>query len=127
MVLYIIYFLFNLSSYYIAFTFSSALNASIGAAKIIFFIVYMALLLGIVIFVTLAPFFASLSFSPLASIKKSAVFVKHNYLKVLLYFLVFFVISWLISPLPQAISSAIQTIILTPYFVIVFLSLISEK
>ena len=126
-IIYLCYNIIRIIATYGVSYFGKSLSLSVESAKFIFFFVYFAGLIGLLIFFTFSNFFLILeNLGIIKSIKKSAIFVTRNYLSVLAISVIFYVIFRLIgffdliyASSAFSISEIISSIIIYPYLALV--------
>jgi hypothetical protein len=120
-------------SNYLAYFVGKSLALSTGAAKVLFFTIFFIGLISLLLFISFSSFFlVKTNQSVVASISKSASFVRSHYLDVLAVFVLFFVLLELsgflqnISILFFSLTEIINYVIIYPLFAAVLATIINE-
>jgi len=130
-VILIVYTAISLISQFGALGIGRALELPLSTATVIFYLLYFAGLVGILIFLTFASFYLVVyNLSIKQSLKKSISFVKSNYLDVLTILVVFFILGQLVNFIGEIdirIVELINAVFLVPYFSLVLTRFILKK
>ncbi len=115
-------------SHYSALYIGKFIGLNILAAKILFFMVYITLLLSTLIFLTFSIFFLVTENKGVKSaIKNSRLFVKSNYSETIAILVSAFVLFFLINLLPEIFGELIEYLIVIPFSVIFIKRLIKKE
>ncbi len=121
----------NLISQFGALGIGRALELPLNTAAVVFYLIYFAGLVGILIFLTFASFYLVVyNLSIRQSFKKSIFFVKSNYLDVLTILVVFFILGQLVNFIGKIdirLVELINAVFLVPYFSLVLTRFILKK
>ena len=107
-------------AHYGAFLIGQAFNLSVNIAMLLFVLIYLAGLIGVLIFLTFSSFFLVIDgLTAKEAIKKSTRFVKKNYFGTLLVLIIFSVIYFLVGKIEGLLGDVIVYVFVLPYFVLV--------
>jgi len=127
----VVYIAISLIAQYGALGIGRALELPLSTATVLFYLIYFAGLVGILIFLTFASFYLVAYSLPIKeSIKKSISFVKSNYLDVLTILVVFFILGQIVNFIGKIdirLIELINAVFLVPYFSLVLTRFILKK
>lgn len=119
LILLIVYNVVQWIAFTLAYTFGKLVGLSVETAQVVFFLFLFIGLIGIVIFLTFSSFYIVIYQTSIKnSLKKSAIFVKNNYLETLSILILFFIARELTS-YAGVYSQYINAIIITPYLALI--------
>ncbi len=125
LIIVVTYNIINFAAYYISFFVGKTFNLPLSAAQVLFYFLYFAGLVGIIIFLTLSSFCLLIDGkSAIASIKISIRKVKSAYLEVLITLVLFFVVDGLMN---KFITQRIIIELINSFFIIPYLSVILTR
>lgn len=115
-------------SHNIAFVIGKTMGLEIKPAEILFFIIYFAGLIGIIIFFTFSSFYLVIKNSSLReSLKRSMMLVKKRYLDTLIILVLFFTANSLIGLIKIKIIYEIINLLLVPYLALILSRIVAEN
>lgn len=121
-------FLIGRAAHYLALYIGKGIGLELKAAQILFFLLYLAGLIGLLIFLTFSSFYLILyNYSMKDSIKKSTKLVKVEYSNTICILLLFFVIYGILHLINyENIRLLIESLLIIPYFALVLTRFVLE-